>query len=100
MRDAIHGDVKFIFQAAEEMPPGGAIALVEACVLDDVDQIFGLHVFPMTKTGTVGFSYGAMTASSDLFDLTIRAVALTPWRLNNQLIQLRLGLRLFNQSTT
>ena len=72
MRDAIHGDVKFIFQAAEEMPPGGAIALVEAGVLDDVDQIFGLHVFLMTKTGTVGFSYGAMTASSDLFDLTIK----------------------------
>ncbi|WP_270774298.1 amidohydrolase, partial [Weissella confusa] len=39
MRDAIHGDVKFIFQAAEEMPPGGAIALVEAGVLDDVDQM-------------------------------------------------------------
>lgn len=50
-RDALHGDVKFIFQAAEEVPPGGAIALVEAGVLDDVDEVFGLHVFPDTATG-------------------------------------------------
>ncbi|HCU09013.1 amidohydrolase [Weissella cibaria] len=71
-RDALHGDVKFIFQAAEEVPPGGAIALVEAGVLDDVDEVFGLHVFPDTATGSVGFAYGPVTASSDLFNLTIK----------------------------
>ena len=94
MRDDIHGDAKFIFQAAEEMPPGGAIALVEAGVLDDIDQIFGLHVFPMTRTGTVGFSYGAMTATSDLFDLTIRcrgAHAMAPEQSINKMIARRVA---------
>jgi amidohydrolase len=47
MRARIPGTVKFIFQPAEEVPPrGGALPLIEAGVMDGVDGIFGLHVFP------------------------------------------------------
>lgn len=45
IRDRLAGTVKFIFQHAEEMAPGGAQELVRAGVLDGVDAIFGLHLF-------------------------------------------------------
>ncbi|EMJ8524301.1 amidohydrolase, partial [Klebsiella aerogenes] len=46
LREQLHGSIKFIFQPAEEVPPGGARELVELGVVDDVEHIFGLHVFP------------------------------------------------------
>jgi amidohydrolase len=52
MRAQLSGVVKFIFQHAEEQPPGGAAELVSAGVLDDVDAIFGLHIMNQ-RSGTV-----------------------------------------------
>jgi amidohydrolase len=71
MQDKIAGKVKFIFQPAEEMPPGGAKLLVEAGVLDDVDQIFGCHVYPMIPAGAIGKRVGSLSANSDVFTLNI-----------------------------
>lgn len=45
MRHELAGSVKFIFQAAEELPPGGAADLVKAGVLDGVSACFGVHVW-------------------------------------------------------
>lgn len=72
MQDKIAGTVKFIFQPAEEEPPGGAKLLVEAGVMADVDMVFGLHIFPSLPTGTIGTRVGALTASSDIFTLQIQ----------------------------
>ena len=44
LKDRLAGTVKFVFQPAEEVPPGGAVALIEAGVFKDVDACFGLHV--------------------------------------------------------
>lgn len=46
MRDRLTGRVKFIFQPAEEMPPGGAIEVIKVGALEGVDHCFGLHVLP------------------------------------------------------
>ena len=60
------GAVKLIFQPAEEMSPtGGATAVIEAGVLDDVTAIFGLHVWPDLPTGAIGVKSGAMMGASD-----------------------------------
>ena len=60
------GTVKLIFQPAEEMSPtGGATALIEAGVLDDVTAIFGLHAWPDLPTGAIGVKSGAMMGASD-----------------------------------
>ncbi|HHS9594107.1 amidohydrolase [Raoultella planticola] len=71
-RDNLHGSIKFIFQPAEEVPPGGARELVELGVVDDVEHIFGLHVFPTSPVGTLTLKEGVYVASSDNFDITIR----------------------------
>lgn len=44
IRERLRGKVKFIFQHAEEVPPGGAAELVRAGVLDGVDCCIGMHV--------------------------------------------------------
>ncbi|OTN87838.1 hypothetical protein A5819_000286 [Enterococcus sp. 7E2_DIV0204] len=72
MQDKIAGTVKFIFQPAEEEPPGGAKLLVEAGVMDDVDQVFGLHIAPNIPVGMVGTRKGPASAASDVFTLKIQ----------------------------
>ena len=72
MQSEIAGTVKFIFQPAEEEPPGGAKFLVEAGVMDDVDMVFGLHIAPNIPAGMVGIKDGALTAAADIFELTIQ----------------------------
>ena len=74
MQAEISGTSKFLFQPAEELPPGGTVEFVKAGVMDDVDQVFGLHIFPMIPTGAIGYKYGALTASSDSLNLTIHGV--------------------------
>lgn len=72
LQSEIVGTVKFIFQPAEEEPPGGAKFLVEAGVMDDVDMVFGLHIAPNIPAGMVGIKDGALTAAADIFELTIQ----------------------------
>jgi len=71
MKAEVPGTVKFIFQPAEEVPPkGGAMALIDAGVLDGVDVIFGLHVGP-GPLGSIGYRAGPMQASADNFRIVI-----------------------------
>jgi amidohydrolase len=73
MQDNLRGELRFIFQHAEELfPPGGAEELVEAGVMEGVDVIIGGHVWSPLEIGKIGFAYGAMMASPDSFYLTIK----------------------------
>ncbi len=65
LRPQIPGTVKFIFQPAEEVPPrGGAGPMIAAGVMDGVDGIFGMHVFP-GKLGALTYRAGPVQASAD-----------------------------------
>lgn len=70
-KDKINGEIRFIFQHAEELPPGGARDLVDAGVIDDVDYIVGLHLMSTLPKGKIGIVYGPVTSNSDMFDLKI-----------------------------
>jgi len=73
MQGDITGELRFIFQHAEELfPPGGAEELVEAGVMEGVDAIIGGHVWAPLGVGKVGLTYGPMMASPDSFYLTIK----------------------------
>jgi amidohydrolase len=71
MREQLAGTVKFVFQHAEELAPGGAKELVAAGVIDDVDAIFGLHVMNQ-EPRTVEVVKGPASTSADGFFLTIQ----------------------------
>jgi amidohydrolase len=72
MRDRIWGEVRFFFQHAEELSPGGGEELVEAGVMDGVDSIIGAHLWSQLPAGKIGFTYGPMMAAPDIFEVTIR----------------------------
>ncbi|MGB9893671.1 MAG: M20 metallopeptidase family protein [Candidatus Saccharicenans sp.] len=78
IKDKIRGQVKFIFQPAEEGAPageeGGAALMIKEGVLENppVRAIFALHVWPELQVGQVGYSSGYLMASSDSFTITIK----------------------------
>lgn len=66
------GNVKFLFQPAEETT-GGALPMIREGVMENpkVDAVFGLHCGPEIKAGKIGVSYGKSYAASDKFDVII-----------------------------
>jgi amidohydrolase len=72
-RKQLAGDVKLVFQPAEE-DPGGARPMIEAGVLEDprVDAALGLHLWTQLPAGTVGTSPGPLMASADELTIEIR----------------------------
>jgi amidohydrolase len=72
-RANLQGEVRFIFQPAEEGlsdasqadKSWGAKAMVEAGVMKGVDAIYGLHILPNLPTGTLGWRSGPLLASGD-----------------------------------
>ena len=68
------GSIKFIFQPAEEMLPGGAQQMIKEGVLDNpkVEKMLGQHVFPDLEVGKVGFRPGIYMASTDELHITIK----------------------------
>lgn len=71
MRERFPFPIRFLFQPAEEVVPGGAKAFIEAGYLDGVAEIFGLHVTPQLPVGTLGTRSGPLMASMDRFELTV-----------------------------
>jgi amidohydrolase len=72
MRDRIRGEVRFLFQHAEELSPGGGEELVEAGVMDGVDAVIGAHLWAKLPVGKIGVTYGPMMAAPDIFEVTIK----------------------------
>ncbi|MGO4889259.1 M20 family metallopeptidase [Anaerobacillus sp. MEB173] len=70
-RNHLGGNVRFIFQPAEEVSPGGALGMIEEGVLEGVDAIFGLHLWSELPSGTFQTSYGPMMAATDSFSIEI-----------------------------
>ena len=70
-RDELRGEIRFIFQHAEEVPPGGAAELVAAGVMDGVDVVIGAHLWLPMPFGQVGVKTGALMASPDKFRIVI-----------------------------
>ncbi|WP_243467549.1 M20 metallopeptidase family protein [Acetivibrio straminisolvens] len=71
--DKISGNVKFIFQPAEE-GLGGAALMIDEGALDnpDTDAIIALHVSPLLKSGQISVGTGPVMASPAEFDIIIK----------------------------
>jgi len=69
-RDALSGNIKFIFQPAEEAV-GGALPMVQEGAMDGVNAVIGLHLISEYPLGRVGARSGAVYASADKLLLTV-----------------------------
>ncbi|WP_223812554.1 MULTISPECIES: M20 family metallopeptidase [Geobacillus] len=71
LRDDIRGEIRFLFQHAEELFPGGAEEMVQAGVMDGVDVVIGTHLWSPLERGKIGIVYGPMMAAPDRFFIRI-----------------------------
>ncbi|MEO9328265.1 amidohydrolase [Gordonia aurantiaca] len=65
--------VRLIFQAAEEVMPGGALDAIDAGVTRGLGRIFALHCDPRLPVGTVGLRQGPLTSAADHIDLQLHS---------------------------
>ena len=91
MKQEWEGSVKFIFQPAEEILPGGAQQMIKEGVLENpkVEKMIGQHVFPDLEVGKVGFRPGKYMASTDELHITIKGKgghAALPHKYNSPLL--------------
>jgi amidohydrolase len=72
LKDRFRGNVKFVFQPAEE-GPGGAQPMIAAGVMKDpaVDYCLGCHLWAERPEGYIGVRPGAFMAAMDRFDIKI-----------------------------
>jgi amidohydrolase len=72
-RDRLKGNVKFVFQPAEE-GPGGAKPMIEAGVMANprVDHAIGYHIWNNLPVGQIGITEGPCMANTDTFEIRIQ----------------------------
>jgi hippurate hydrolase len=71
-RDQLGGNVKFIFQPAEEGGGGGKV-MVDEDVADGVSSIFALHLWPGLPFGKIATKAGPIMAAADAFEMEVKA---------------------------
>lgn len=88
MRAELAGTVVFVFQPAEEGPPGdeegGAPLMIKEGLLTDtkMEVMFGLHISSSTEAGKIRYRAGGAMAASDWFYITVhgkQAHGSAPW---------------------
>ncbi|MDR2989150.1 MAG: amidohydrolase [Providencia alcalifaciens] len=65
VRDELKGNIRLIFQPAEEIAQG-AKAMVKQGAVDNVDNVFGMHIWSTTPSGKISCNVGGTFASADL----------------------------------
>ncbi len=78
LRDQFDGCVKLVFQPSEEnVLSSGAAKMIAEGLLENpkVDAVFGQHIWPDFPVGQVAVRNGAMMASSDRLNITIKGKA-------------------------
>jgi len=71
LKENLNGTVKLVFQPAEE-GGWGAEKVVNSGFLDDVDAVFGIHLWADLSSGVIGIKQGTLMASIDSFRINIK----------------------------
>jgi amidohydrolase len=66
------GEVRLIFQPAEEIPPGGSERVIAEGGLEGVDAVLGMHIFTNHGSGSVGLRPGPFMASTNRFEVILK----------------------------
>ena len=68
----IPGRLRFLFQPAEEIAPGGAVVMIEGGAIEGVDHILGGHILPSLSPQKIGIRYGSMAAAVERIDICLK----------------------------
>ena len=68
----VNGTIKLLFQPAEEGGAGGKLMRDEGALdTPEVERIFGLHVWPLLPTFTIGSREGTFLAATSFLEMTV-----------------------------
>lgn len=70
-RARLSGEIRFLFQHAEELFPGGAQEMVDAGVMEGVDLVLGTHLWASLPVGSIQVGAGPLMAAPDTFRIRI-----------------------------
>jgi len=73
IKDRLNGNIRFIFQPAEEGEGGARYMIADGC-LNNVDEIYGMHLWNYQPYGEIGVKSGSIMAAADIFDVIIKGV--------------------------
>lgn len=68
----IKGEIVFVFQHAEEKPPGGAKEMIAQNILKDVDYVFAAHLDSSLPVGKIAVGAGFKMAAVDYFNIQLK----------------------------
>ena len=74
MKDLIRGEVRIIFQPAEEISVG-ALHMIKEGALEGVDTIYGAHIWSEVDAGTISCEPGHRMGNTDWFRVDIKGVS-------------------------
>lgn len=74
MVDELHGEVRLLFQPAEECSIGAKL-MIEAGALDGVDTIYGTHIWSDVDAGKISCAPGQRMANTDWFRIDIEGAS-------------------------
>lgn len=72
LKEEMRGNIRLLFQPAEEKFPGGARAMIVEGAMDGVDYILGTHVWQLLSAGMIGVSYNRVMAAPDQFSIVVQ----------------------------
>ncbi|MEK4432117.1 M20 family metallopeptidase [Paenibacillus sp. FSL M7-0802] len=70
-RDELQGEIRLLFQPAEELLPGGAVSVIKDGILEGKDVIYGIHLWTPFPVGTAASCAGPLMAAADDFYIEI-----------------------------
>ena len=73
LKDTFSGTIRCIWQPGEETSQG-ATHMIEEGVMDNVKMGFGMHVDPLSPTGTLSAKRGADWAAVDHFEICVKGI--------------------------
>ncbi len=68
---ALPGTVRLVFQPAEELMPGGALAVIDQGWMEGVTAVFALHCDPSLEIGHLGLRSGPLTSAADQLEVRL-----------------------------
>ncbi|MBI3784865.1 MAG: amidohydrolase [Deltaproteobacteria bacterium] len=76
LREQVNGNIKFLFQPAEETYGGASEMIADGCLSNEpkVDAVFGLHLEPDGDVGELRLRSGPTMASSDVVRIAVQGV--------------------------
>ncbi|PAF16629.1 peptidase M20, partial [Shouchella clausii] len=70
-RHLLNGNIVLMHQHAEEYAPGGANSMIKDGCLNEVDVIFGTHLWASEPVGKIQYRVGPFMAAADRFEINI-----------------------------